>query len=347
MELYNSAETFGGATSYISVDELIHLHDSLPSQENLLSSKDVSTFKYNSVEAFAGGGGFLTGGKQAGFKTLLANDSWDKAIQTINLNHPDVPTIQREIQNLSPEEILDVTNLVARALNHFHGSWPCPLNSSSNTAAVRSHDPNIAHGFHWFIDKVESLQPEIATGENVEGIYQGWKKFYFDEGLQRIKKMGNYEILWTIIPCAYWGANNWRPRMFLLLKRKDIAPGVRLSFPAVNPNELLLRTIGKVFPHVEGAFDPQFEGHVKSVDNILPTMMATESLKFYQHGELRGFTLAEMKLAQTFPEYYLFPKTSRAFIWKLIGNAVPVETARRIMLHLRTTILDVHHKRTV
>lgn len=298
---------------------------------------------YNSVETFCGAGGFLTGSKQAGFNTLLANDCWGKAIETIKLNYPSLPTIQKEIQNVTIDEILNISNLSVGELNHFHGSWPCQENSSANSKAVKEQNSNIARGFHWFIDKVEGLQPEIATGENVEGIIMSWKKKHFDEGLERILSLGNYEYKWLVLPCAYWGSNNWRPRMFIVLRRTDVAPKVELTFPSFSTEDLCSRTIKSVFPHLDGAYDLQYGGKEISQSHILPTMMATQNLLAYENGFKRKFTLNELKVIQTFPSEYKFPGYSYSDLYKLIGNAVPVETARMLMLHLKTTILDVHH----
>lgn len=79
----------------------------------------------NVISFFAGCGGSSLGYQRAGCKVILACDWEQKAIQTYKLNFPETPILQKDIRQVSGNEVLSITGLKEGELDILDGSPPC------------------------------------------------------------------------------------------------------------------------------------------------------------------------------------------------------------------------------
>ena len=84
-------------------------------QYKVPSMKEVAKVKgtngYKMVSTFSGCGGSCLGFEMAGFDVVFASEFVEEARKVYAINHPSVPIDERDIRNLSPEDILKATGL--------------------------------------------------------------------------------------------------------------------------------------------------------------------------------------------------------------------------------------------
>lgn len=65
--------------------------------------------KYKIIDIFSGCGGLSTGFEQTQkFKTCLAIDVWQEALNTIKKNKPTIDTFTQDLSNFKDEDILKI-----------------------------------------------------------------------------------------------------------------------------------------------------------------------------------------------------------------------------------------------
>lgn len=120
------------------------------------------------ADFFCGAGGLSLGFHSAGFKLSLANDIQDCCIDTISLNHPEVPEkhlvagdindVLAHIEELSRYEKVDVVI----------GGPPCQGFSMANRQRLIDDPRN--HLYKSFVKAIEILAPTFFVMENVRGM---------------------------------------------------------------------------------------------------------------------------------------------------------------------------------
>ena len=83
----------------------------------------MATRELNAISLYTGVGGLDLGFEAAGFRTASAVEVNPVACRTIRRNRPDWNLIERDIHDISSEEILDVTGLQPRRGRCPH-RWP-------------------------------------------------------------------------------------------------------------------------------------------------------------------------------------------------------------------------------
>jgi len=173
-----------------------------------------------------------------------------------------------------------------------------------------------------------------------------------------------YQVSWKLLKASDYGVPNDRERVFIVGYHKSL--GKSFVFPDPSPQKVTLKdAIGdlarlkvgvtkKVKNHefFDSGYSPIFlsRNRVRSWDEPSYTILATDrhipfhpqAPKMIQVGpNLKGFapghedkyrrlTIRECARIQTFPDDYEFVYTHMRNGYKMIGNAVPVEMARRV-----------------
>lgn len=306
---------------------------------NSLTNKNRSAFTpvFKSVELCIGGGGACLGIHQAGFTTLLGIDMDKWAIETCKRNFPEMKTILSKMEDVSTDEILKITGLKTGELNHLHCSWPCPEYSIANTKCSTNPPENINRNFYHFINKIKGLQPEVWTGENVEGILLGKKKLKFNDILKAINSLGNYDFKYKVLNAAFYGVPQSRRRLIIIGKRQDVAPNVKIQFPKPNYSIDRLR-LQNVLPTINLFTQGQFKKETLLSNNFMCTLLARNSIKVYANGTWRKLTIEEAMLLMGFPNSFLLPCPSKTTNMRLLGNAVPPPMMMAVMTTIKETI---------
>lgn len=190
---------------------------------------------FRTISLYTGVGGLDFGFEAAGFQTAVAVELDPVACRTIRRNRPAWKVIERDIHDVSSQEILDAVNLQPGEADVLIGGPPCqPFSKSSywvNGDAARLDDPR-GDTLTAFLRVLHDSRPKAFLLENVYGLVYRGK----DEGLQHLldgialinRKAGtNYRIGWKLLNAAHFGVPQIRERVFLIGSRD----GKTFEFP--------------------------------------------------------------------------------------------------------------------
>ncbi|WP_420443111.1 DNA cytosine methyltransferase [Candidatus Poriferisodalis sp.] len=164
------------------------------------------------ADFFAGCGGTSQGFADVGIVPRLAVE-WDPdAAESYRLNFPDATVLERDIRDVSVDEVREAFSEAQGAVRLFAGCAPCqPFAGRKNGAPARGPDARLLLNFLRFVDE---LRPELVFVENVPGA-KGQKAFTeFEKNLPQ-----EYESTQEIIPCADYGVPQTRRRFVLIASR--------------------------------------------------------------------------------------------------------------------------------
>ena len=153
-----------------------------------------------------------------------AVNHWDKAVQTMKLNHPRVHTFEQDLTVVIPSEVIP-----GRHLDHLHASPSCTHHSRACGGRPRSKQlraqPNTV------LDWLDDIDVSRLSVENVPE-FMNWgpldddgnpiksqKGTLFDVWVKSLEAR-NFEVEWRVVNCADFGDATTRKRFFLKAVRK-------------------------------------------------------------------------------------------------------------------------------
>lgn len=161
------------------------------------------------ISLFSGCGGSSLGYRWAGFRELLAVDFDEHAVETFELNFPDVPCWERDIRKVEAEEILGFCGIGKGDFDLLDGSPPCQGFSTAGKKDVADVRNDLAFEFARFID---DLRPRAFVMENVSGLVKGWMKGLFKGITRRLKETG-YRVECRMLNAMWYGVPQSRERL--------------------------------------------------------------------------------------------------------------------------------------
>lgn len=178
---------------------------------------------------FCGAGGYTTGSVMALDDLRVpyeywAVNHWDRAVQTMRLNHPAVHTFEQDLTVVIPSEVIP-----GRHLDHLHASPSCTHHSRACGGRPRSKQlraqPNIV------LDWLDDIDVSRLSVENVPE-FMNWgplddegkpvksqKRTLFDIWIKSLEAR-NFEVEYRVVNCADFGDATTRKRFFLKAVRK-------------------------------------------------------------------------------------------------------------------------------
>jgi DNA (cytosine-5)-methyltransferase 1 len=235
------------------------------------------------ASTFSGAGGSCTGYRMAGFKIVWANEFVPIAQESYKINAAeDCILDSRDIRQIQPKEILEVTGLKKGEIDLFDGSPPC---QAFSTAGKREKGwgkgKRYEHGavqcneqlFDEYIRLLRGLMPKTFVAENVSGLVKGKAKGFFLEILKELKASG-YRVICRVLDAQWLGVPQTRQRTIFVGVRED------LGVEPVHPKPLSYRYsvrdalpwIGKAIHDTSGIMSG---GEV--TDSPSPAVMANRS----------------------------------------------------------------------
>jgi DNA (cytosine-5)-methyltransferase 1 len=179
--------------------------------------KKIAKYQPTVISTFAGGGGSSLGYHWAGYKELLAIDFDQNSCDTLKANF-DFPVWQRDIKEVTPEEILSFCKIKKGELDVLDGSPPCQGFSTAGKRIV-SDDRNTL--FLEYVRLIKGLQPKVFIMENVSGMMKGTMKGIFNEILEILKGTG-YIVKCKLMNAMWYEVPQSRERLIFIGVRKDI-----------------------------------------------------------------------------------------------------------------------------
>jgi DNA (cytosine-5)-methyltransferase 1 len=214
---------------------------------------DIPSNGFTHVSTFSGCGGSCLGFKLAGYQTLYAVEFVDEAARTYRANFPGVTVDQRDIRQITADDILKSTGLKVGELCCYEGSPPCSSFSMAGSRAggwgkaKRYSDDKVQRCddlFGEYVRLLRGLKPKTFVAENVAGLTRGVAKGYFLEILSELKAAG-YNVAARILDASWLGVPQARHRLIFVGTRAD------LKIEPVHPSPLPYQyTIADALPHI-------------------------------------------------------------------------------------------------
>lgn len=318
------------------------------------------------IELFAGAGGLALGLEQAGIRTLEYVEADRTCCETLRANRPQWNIICEDIRNVDFTGYRDRVDIVT-------GGFPCQAFSHAGKRLGFSDTRGTL--FHEFARCVSEVRPRMFMAENVRGLVSHDKGRTLATILGVFEGLG-YHVQWKILNAAYHGVGQKRERIVIVGTRD----GISFSYPEPEPGMTTLREALRDCPESAGmeyserkkkvlAQVPPYgcwvdlpedtareymgkswhsgggrRGMARRIgwDEPCLTLTCSPSQKQTERchpDETRPFTVREYARIQSFPDDWAFCG-GIADQYRQIGNAVPVELARRIGVRLRQAILQ-------
>ncbi|HII81631.1 MAG TPA: DNA cytosine methyltransferase [Methanosarcina sp.] len=186
------------------------------------------------VDFFCGAGGMTYGMSLAGIKVLAGIDIDPKCKETYTINNPETKYIQKDIYELTEEELAEVTNIRKNDDSLiFIACSPCQFWTKISTEKEKSKETkDLLVQFQRF---VEWFKPGYLVVENVPGLKKH-KKEKVLEGFITFLREESYELDDGFIKANNYGVPQTRERYLLMASRVSD----RITLPAEEPDENLI-----------------------------------------------------------------------------------------------------------
>ena len=316
--------------------------------------------KYTSIELFAGAGGLALGFEKAGIEGISFVEIDKDAAETLRVNRPNWNIIEDDIRSVDFSEYKGKVDVVS-------GGAPCQ--SFSYAGKRLGFGDTRGTLFSEFARCVKETEPKMFLFENVKGMLNHDKGRTFNTIIYEFKSLG-YKVVYKVLNAAYYGVGQKRERLIIIGIRNDLTHKIDFSYPEPEKEMTTLRDVLKNVPDSPYQPYSENKRRVMElvppggswVD--LPEEVAKEYMgKSYNSGggrrgiarriswdepcltlttspsqkqterchpdETRPFTVREYARIQSFPDEWEFYGTLTSK-YRQIGNAVPVELARRI-----------------
>ena len=286
---------------------------------------------YKTIDLFAGCGGLTLGFAKAGFKIIAAYDNWTPAVDVYRKNfaHPiftdDLADkeVQEKIAEMHPDVII--------------GGPPCQDYSSAGHRDISLGRAALTLSYR---DIILLARPQYFLMENVPEI----RKYKILEDIIRDFRNAGYGLTQRVLEASYYGVPQSRKRFFLIggLGENEDFLGVDLDSRAADTPLTMRDYFGDSLGvdyyfrvprsyNRRGIFSIDEPCQtIRGVDRPIPPGYPGHPADPVPLGpNVRALTVKERSLVQTFPESFEF-FGNKTNLNQMIGNAVPVELARRV-----------------
>ena len=312
------------------------------------------------IELFGGGGGLALGLEEAGIDTKIVVEFNHEACETLRYNRPEWNVIEADIHNVDFSEYKGKIDLVS-------GGAPCQAFSYAGKKLGFGDTRGTL--FSEFARCVREVNPKMFLFENVRGLLSHDKGRTFATIRHTFEELG-YKIQYEILNACYYGVGQKRERIVVIGIRNDLVNNISFIYPEADKQWTTLKDALKNCPKSEGQSYSDNKRKVMELVppggcwvNLPEDIAKAYMGKSYESGggrrgmarriawdepcltlttspsqkqterchpdETRPFTVREYARIQSFPDEWEF-KGTISEQYKQIGNAVPVELARRV-----------------
>lgn len=310
------------------------------------------------IELFAGAGGLALGLEQAGIRGLLFAEKDKDACATLRANRPGWRVAEGDVREM------DFTPWRGKA-EIVSGGAPCqPFSYAGKRRGLADTRGTL---FAEFARALDEVRPEIFLFENVKGLLTHDGGRTYQTILAAFGELG-YGTVHRVLNAAGYGVAQKRERLITVGVREG--SGITFSFPESDGKALTLRDALRGVPDSPGASYSERKRAVMELvppggcwtdlpedvareymgkswtsaggrrgiarrmawDEPCLTLLTSPAQKQTERchpDQTRPFTVREYARIQSFPDSWVF-KGSLASQYRQIGNAVPVELARRL-----------------
>lgn len=184
---------------------------------------------YKTIDLFCGAGGFSLGFERAGFKTELAIDKWEPAINTFNYNRENKVGLNIDIYEYDNERLEKF--IEEHEIDGIIGGPPC---QGFSMVGTRDADDDRNNLYLQYVRFVDVVKPKFFILENVKGLLTLKDGFFKKDIINRFTDLG-YNVNFKMLLASDYGVAQNRHRVFFVGLRKDIFGDAFFEFPEGNP----------------------------------------------------------------------------------------------------------------
>ncbi|MGY4105297.1 DNA cytosine methyltransferase [Ignavigranum ruoffiae] len=311
----------------------------------------------NYIDLFAGAGGFTLGLERLGFNNLFSVEYDEQAALTYKQNFPSHNLIQKDIRDLTDEEIKSLIS--NNNVDIVIGGPPCQGFSIAGNIGRKFIDDDRNKLFKEFVRVVKVTQPELFIMENVAHLATHNKGRTINEITSEFEKLG-YKTQYKVLNSVNFEVPQNRRRIFVVGTKN-----VTFEFPKESTKNIPIEEVISDLPSLQSGETSAIPNHnamnhtkqmllkmsyveeggdrmtipeeirPKSGDvrkyirysRNKPSITITGDMrKVFHYEQNRALTPRELARIQTFPDSFIFYGNSIS-IQQQIGNAVPPKLA--------------------
>ena len=215
--------------------------------------------KYTFIDLFSGCGGLSLGFEMAGYKSLLAIDNWQDALDTYKHNNPNARTLCGDLSEINPEDIRREYNI--DRVSVIIGGPPC---QGFSIAGKRIIDDERNKLYKSFVSFVRCFMPDAFVMENVPNILSIGGGAVKESIIKDFSELG-YNVTYKVLLASDYGVpQNRRRAVFVGLKNGEYIFPLPTITNAVTTEEALSDlpdgsvTDGEVYPLLAQSAYQQF-----------------------------------------------------------------------------------------
>lgn len=174
--------------------------------------------QYNVIDLFCGCGGMSWGLYKKGFNIIAGFDIWDIALKTFNNNIKTAKTINLDITDVSPTQVLKEEGINPNEIDVIIGGPPCQGFSKNTPASWRFLEDSRNQLYKSYLRFVKEINPKIVIIENVAEIYNAFGGVVRNEIITTLKSYG-YKVSVKIINMSKYGIPQRRRRCFFFASK--------------------------------------------------------------------------------------------------------------------------------
>jgi DNA (cytosine-5)-methyltransferase 1 len=181
------------------------------------------------IDLFSGAGGMSLGAESVGIKVHVAVEANKHAAHTYAKNHTGTRVLASDIALLSASDF----QLPRSADLILFGGPPCQGFSTSNQRTRKLENPS-----NWLFSEylrfVKEIEPDWVVFENVKGILETQKGFFYRSVIEGLQGAGYTTSEW-VLDAAHYGVPQHRWRVFVVGNKR----GKKVPAPPKNAVELV------------------------------------------------------------------------------------------------------------
>lgn len=304
---------------------------------------------FSVASLFAGAGGSSFGYRMAGFRMLYVNEFVELAREVYSrYSAPYTVIDDRDIRDVTPESILDMTGLDVGDLDILDGSPPCAAFSSLGNrekawGQVKKYSDRaqvVDDLFFEYARILRGLRPKVFVAENVAGLVRGKAKGYYQQIHRELRDCG-YRVSARILDASRLGVPQTRSRLIFVGVRDDL--GLDPCHPKPQKRVFAIRDVVTIpegwtlvrGKHVWNCWD---NGVPIRLDRPCPALQASPHViggipSFFRDDSLNKYVYTPIWFARdisTFPPDHDLTDLLKSKGWERYGRSVPPVMMRAI-----------------
>lgn len=351
------AEIIQGMKKYTKVKERLEGNFTNLGRTEWVDTTKINTegHTYNIIDLFSGAGGLTLGFTQANYEPVFGVEEDPDAADTYERNFPGATHWQKDIRDLTLDEIKNVVG--DKQVHVLSAGFPCP-----GFSIAGDRDPLDERNFLYeeILRIAKELEPWYLAMENVPGLVTMEDGKALNQIQTDFKDIG-YPLSTLVLEAADYGVAQIRSRAVLIGNRF----GLNNPYPEPLLDEQEYIPIGEAIsdlsdkprdPEINHEWTNHREDTIERISEVPPGESLYDSYKdawkrqrkgvpamavkenhggtHIHHKKSRVISAREMARLQGFPDSFIFEGRMKRVMFQ-VGNAVPVPLAKNVALGLR------------